>query len=217
MFNLWHTLIMKVAIYARVSTADQDCAMQLTELREYAGRMKWPAPLEYIEKASGKRGSKRPVLASLLADARQRKFDVLLIWKLDRFGRSVMDLAHNFEILDQCGVRVLIPSQSVDTDNKSPMGKFIIGLFSLIAEFERSIIVERVRSGVAQYKEDYDAGRIGKTKHSKSGKDLAPHRPKRIFNRQRIADMRAAGRSWNEIVAETGLPKTTVRRALEDV
>jgi len=76
---------MKAAIYARVSTEDQHCEMQLTELSGYAERMGWPA-VPYVEKASGKAGSRRPVLDQLLADARLRKFDVVLCWKLDRFG-----------------------------------------------------------------------------------------------------------------------------------
>jgi DNA invertase Pin-like site-specific DNA recombinase len=177
--------------------------------------MGWGEPIPYIEKASGKRGSKRPVLAQLLADARQRKFDVLLIWKLDRFGRSVIDLANNFETLDQCGVRVLIPSQSIDTDNKSPMGRFVTGLFGLVAEFERAIIVERVQAGVAQHRIDYAAGRIGKDKHTKSGRDLPSGRPKVIFRRDEAVRMREAGASLRAISNALKIPLTTVVRALK--
>lgn len=207
-------MLVTAAVYARVSTADQDCLMQLAELRSYAARMGWAAPAEYVEKASGKRGSKRPVLAQLLADARGRRFDVLLIWKLDRFGRSVIDLAGNFATLDQCGVRVLIPSQGVDTDNRSPMGRFVVTMFGAIAEFERAIISERVTAGVAQYARDYAAGRIGRDRHSKSGKDLPPHRPRVIFRRDEAERMRKAGFSWRAIAKAVGVSVSAVRTAL---
>jgi putative DNA-invertase from lambdoid prophage Rac len=204
-----------VAIYARVSTADQDCAMQLTELNDYAARMGWRKPAEYVDKASGKAGTRRPAQAQLLADARLRKVDVLLIWKMDRFGRSLSELAQNIQTLDQCGVRLLIPSQSIDTDNKSPMGKLIVGLFGLLAEFERALIVERVAAGVKQSQADYRAGRIGKDKHTRSGKDLPSGRPKRIFRRDEAAALKAQGKSLRAIAKLLGVPFSTIADALK--
>lgn len=203
------------AIYARVSTADQDCAMQLSELKEFAARMSWAEPLTYVDTASGKAGAKRPAQARLLADARLRKFDVLLIWKMDRFGRSLSELAQNIQTLDQCGVRLLIPSQSIDTDNKSPMGKLIVGLFGLLAEFERALIVERVAAGVVQSRKDFAAGRIGRDKHTRSGKDLPSGRPKRIFRRDEALALRAQGKSLRAIAKAIGVPFSTIADALK--
>ena len=120
--------------------------MQLSELREYASRMGWDPPAEYVEKASGKRGTKRPVQERLIADARLRRFDVVMVWKIDRMGRSFLELAGIIETLDQLGIRFVIPSQGIDTDKRSPMSRFVIGIFSLIAEFERA--TWQVRAGM---------------------------------------------------------------------
>jgi putative DNA-invertase from lambdoid prophage Rac len=78
---------MRAAIYARVSTEDQDCEIQLTNLRGYVKRWDWPAAAEYIEKLSGKERGKRPELDRLMSDARMKRIDVVLVWKMDRFGR----------------------------------------------------------------------------------------------------------------------------------
>jgi len=204
-----------VAIYARVSTVDQDCAMQLSDLRDYATRMGWLAPVEYVDKASGKAGAKRPLQVQLLADARLRRFDVLLIWKMDRFGRSLAELATNIQTLDQCGVRLLIPSQSIDTDNKSPIGKLMVGLFGLFAEFERALIVERVAAGVVQSRKDFASGRIGRDKHTRSGKDLPSGRPRRIWNRDQAVKLRAEGKSLRVISQILKIPFTTVALGLK--
>ena len=206
-----------VAIYARVSTKDQNCDMQLSELRAYAQRAGWDPPHEYVEKASGKAGVRRPVQRHLLADAQMRKIDILLIWKIDRFGRSLQDLITNIRDLDQCGVRLIIPSQGIDTDKKSPMGRFIIGLLSLLAEFEREMIAERTEAGRAQFKQDYAAGRIGKDKHTRSGRDLPSGRPKKIFRRDEALRLRSEGFSLRKISALLDVPFTTVADALKAV
>ena len=199
------------AIYARVSTVDQHCEMQLTELGAFAERMCWQR-IDYVEKASGKAGSKRPVLAQLLADARMRKFDTVLVWKLDRFGRSLSHLVENIQTLDQMGIRFMAPSQSIDTDRKNPMSKLIIHLLGAIAEFERDLIAERVAAGVAQYKRDFEAGRVGKDRQSRSGKNMAAHRPLRVFDRAKARKLRAAGKSYRVISAALSVPISTLVR-----
>lgn len=191
--------------------------MQLTELREYAARMGWPAPAEYVEKASGKAGGKRPVQARLLADARMRKFDCVMVWKMDRFGRSLSELVQHIQALDDSGVRFLIPGQGIDTDVKSPIGRLIVQLMAAFAEFERAIIVERVASGVAQHRADYAAGKIGKDKHTRSGKDLPAGRPKKLFRRDEALKLRRAGDSLRSIAARLGVPLTTIVRGLKGV
>ncbi len=205
---------MRAAIYARVSTADQHCDLQLAELRGYVERMGWPAAVEYVETASGKALSKRPILAKLLADARLRRFDVLLVWKLDRFGRSLKHICENIETLNASGVRFLCPSQAIDTDNRSPMGKFFVQILGAFAELEREIIKERTAAGKAGYDKAYDKGDIGKLRNSRSGKNLPSHRPKRVFRRDLAAELRAGGMSWRAIAKQLNIPQSTIRLAL---
>jgi putative DNA-invertase from lambdoid prophage Rac len=191
---------MTAAIYARVSTEDQGCGLQTSELGAYAARMGWTS-IEYVEKASGKAGGKRPVLDRLLEDARLKKFDVVLVWKLDRFGRSLQHLIENVQTLDSAGVRFIAVTQNVDTDIRSPMGKFLMHIFGAFAEFERDLIIERVRAGVAEAK--------------RQGKHCG--RPKKVFRRDEAARLRAQGLSWRAIARTMKLPMTTVRSALQDV
>lgn len=207
---------MTAAIYARVSTVDQNCDMQLTELRAYAERMGWPA-VEYVEKVSGKAGSRRPELNRLMADARLRKFDVVLVWKLDRFGRSLRDLVENIQALDSAGVRFLAPSQNIDTDVKSPMGRLILHLLGAFAEFEHALMMERVHGGQTEYARAYAAGEVGKKRASRSGRNLAPHRPSIIFRRDEAVEMRLAGKSWRAIAEALDVDFSTVRRAVSKV
>jgi DNA invertase Pin-like site-specific DNA recombinase len=202
---------MKAAIYARVSTADQFCQMQLTELRGFAERMGW-ATVEYVEKASTR--GKRPVFDALMAEAKMRRFDVVLVWKLDRFGRSVRQLVENIQALDQLGIRFVAPSQSIDTDQKNPTGRLLMHILAAVAEFERDLIRERVMGGITEYKRAFAAGEVGKGRHSRSGKDMPPHRPLRVFARGRAAELRSQGMSWRKISRALKIPVSTIRGAL---
>jgi DNA invertase Pin-like site-specific DNA recombinase len=188
---------MKAAIYARVSTQDQQCEMQLTDLRSYVERMGWTG-VEYVEKASGKAGVKRPELARLMADAQQRRVDVVLVWKLDRFGRSVQEFVDRVLLLDRAGVRFIAVTQGIDTDQGSPAGKLLMHILAAIAEFERDLIRERVKAGVAEAK--------------RKGKHCG--RPKRVFRRDEAVRMRAKGMSWRAIEKALGVPQATIRLAL---
>jgi DNA invertase Pin-like site-specific DNA recombinase len=190
---------MKAAIYARVSTQDQHCAMQLTELRSYVERMGWDA-VEYIEKASGKAGAKRPELERLMADATSRKVDIVLVWKLDRFGRSVQEFVDRVLQLDRAGVRFIAATQGIDTDKSSPAGKLLMHILAAIAEFERDLIRERVKAGVAE------AQRRGK--HC--------GRPKKVFRRDEALALRRKGMSWRAIEQALGVPQATIRLALKE-
>jgi len=203
---------MIAAIYARVSTEDQNCGLQLTELGAYVERSGW-TKVEYIEKASGKAGGKRPMLDRLLEDARLKKFDVVMVWKLDRFGRSLQHLIENVRTLDANGIRFMALTQNIDTDTKSPMGKFLMNIFGAFAEFERDLIVERVNAGMKEYQKDFVGGRIGRERHSRSGKDLPVGRPQNVFRRDQVGRMRREGKSWREIEKQLGVPMSTVRRA----
>ncbi len=205
---------MRAAIYARVSTEDQHCEMQLTELRGVAERFGWDST-EYVEKASGKGGAKRPVLERLFADARLRKFDVVLVWKLDRFGRSVADFVRNIQSLDALGIRFFCPGQGIDTDQKSPTSRLLMHILVAVAEFERELIKERTRAGQAQYRRDFAAGKIGTERHSRSGRDLPSGRPKKIFPRDKALAMRKRGVSIRDIAKALGVGRGTIERLLK--
>jgi putative DNA-invertase from lambdoid prophage Rac len=191
---------MRAAIYARVSTEDQSCALQLTELLGYVERSGWTGN-QYVETASGKAGGKRPVLDRLLQDARLKKFDVVLVWKLDRFGRSLQHLIENVQTLDSAGIRFIVPSQNIDTDTKSPMGKFLMHIFGAFAEFERDLIVERVRAGVREAQ--------------LQGKHCG--RPLRVFRKDQVIQLRKAGHSWRQVEELMGIPQATLRGRLQSV
>src|ERR1035438_2306441 len=143
------TKAMKCAIYARVSTKKHETAMQLTDLRGYAQRMEWEA-MEYIEQASSVKD--RPEFERLMADARLRKFDVVLVWKVDRFARSMKQFVDTVLDLDRAGVCFKAITQNISSDQKDPMGQFVLGLFGLLAQLERAMMVERVNAGVPEAK-----------------------------------------------------------------
>lgn len=143
---------MRAAIYARVSTEDQDCQLQLDNLRKYVGQSDWPAAVEYVEKLSGKEGKCRPKLEKLLADAARREFDAVLVWKMDRFGRSTLDTLSNVKELEAHGIRFVSIYDSIDTNDRSPIGKFTMTIFAAVAELERGFILERTQGGFKAYR-----------------------------------------------------------------
>ena len=179
----------------------------------YARRMGWTT-VEYIEKASAKAGAKRPELDQLLRDAVMRRFDIVLAWRMDRFGRSLHDLIANVRQLDTAGIRFIVPSQNIDTDQKSAFGRFAMNIFGAFAEFERDLIVERVNAGLLEYRRAYASGEVGSARQSKSGKNLPVGRPSRVFRRDVAAEMRENGMSWRAISAELGIPVRTLRRGV---
>ncbi len=189
---------MKACIYVRVSTTDQNCDLQLFEVREYAARMGWELSAEYVDKGVSGTKRDRPALSRLLKDAQQHKFDLVLVWKIDRFGRSLQNLVQHVDVLNAAGIRFIAITQGIDTDNKSPMGTFLLQLFSIFAEFERNLIVERVRSGVAA------AQRRG----------VHCGRPKLVWRRDEACRLRAEGLSWRAISRVLEVPVASVRRAV---
>jgi DNA invertase Pin-like site-specific DNA recombinase len=204
----------RVALYARVSTTDQHCEIQLRELQQYAANRGWAVAGEYIDKGWSGAKASRPELDRLMADALARKIDCILVYKVDRFGRSVGNLSEALKKLDSAGVRFISITQGIDTDKANSTSRFMLNILAAVAEFERDIIRERVLGGVKQYSADYAAGVIGKKKHSKSGKNLPIGRPKLIFDRETVRNMRLEGKSLGQISAATGLTKTTIRRVI---
>jgi DNA invertase Pin-like site-specific DNA recombinase len=185
---------MNIAIYARVSTTDQSCEMQLHELREYVAKRGWQVFAEYVDTGFSGAAASRPELDRLLRDARLRKFEGVLVWKLDRWGRSVAHCVRSIQELVSLGIRFLSPTESIDTGTESPMSKFLLHLFAAFAEMERGIIRERVCAGV----------RAAKANGTRLG------RPRRVFRRDEALKLRAEGRSWRSIAQTLDLPMSTV-------
>src|SRR6266853_4757337 len=128
-------------------------------------------------------------------EAGQRKFDLILCWKLDRCGRSLLHCKSALQELQGYGVRFIATSQNIDTDESNPAARFLLHILMAAAEFERELIRERSVAGLKRYRGQYAGGKVGKEVHSKSGKDLPVGRPKRIFPRQRVLELRAEGLS----------------------
>ena len=138
---------MRVALYARVSTLNgQNPETQLVELREYASRRGWQPTGEFID--SGVSGSKdsRPALNKLMAHAHQRRFDAILVWKLDRFGRSLKHLVTTLAELEALGVTFV--SLKDNWDLSTPSGRLMFQIIGAMAESERELIRERIKAGM---------------------------------------------------------------------
>jgi DNA invertase Pin-like site-specific DNA recombinase len=187
---------MKAAIYARVSTANngQDPTMQTRELREYCECRGWTVAGEYVDIGISGTKEKRPELDRLMGDAHRRRFDAVVVWKFDRFARSVSHLLRALEAFKAQGIDFVSYSEQMDTS--TPAGKMVFTVLGAVAELERSLIVERVRAGL----------RNAKAK----GKSLG--RPRLAVDAARIAALRSQGLSWAKIGEQLGLGEGTVRR-----
>ena len=137
----------RAAIYARVSTLDQEPENQLAELRRYIEARGWQAT-EYVDRGVSGAKNRRPALHRLLADARRRRFDVLVCWRLDRLGRNLRHLILLLEELQALGVAFVSLQEGIDAT--TPAGKLQMHILGAIAEFERARIAERVKAGLAR-------------------------------------------------------------------
>ena len=137
---------MKAAIYARVSTDGQSPAMQLRELREYCKRREWKVVSEYVDRGISGAKQQRPELDKLMAEAHKRRFDAVVVWKFDRFARSVSHLLRALETFHALGIAFVSLSESIDTS--TPAGKMVFTVLGAVAELERSLIGERVKAGL---------------------------------------------------------------------
>ena len=154
-------------IYARVSTKDQSCAAQLNELRLWAERSGVTVFGEYVDHKHSGRKASRPEFDRLMADARAKRFNIILVYKLDRFGRSVLHLTRNLKELDELGVRFIATSQGLDIDGKNSVGKLVLHILAAVAEFESDIIGERVSFGLAKRRRaGHRLAGCGKTKQA---------------------------------------------------
>ncbi len=188
----------RVALYARVSTlAGQSPEMQLVELREYAARRGWQVIEEYVDHGVSGAKESRPALNRLMADAKQRRFDVIAVWKIDRFGRSLRHLVNSIAELDSFGVAFVSLKDSIDLS--SPSGVLLFQLIAAMSQFERSLIQERVRAGLQNAK--------------RKGKRLG-RRPVEVDLAQ-VASLRGSGASWRTISNEMGISVGKLHKAFQ--
>ena len=139
---------MKAAIYARVSTDEQHTENQLIDLRRYCEAKGWQIYREFVDEAFSGARERRPALDQLLADARRRRFDAVLCWRLDRLGRSLRHLVLLVEDLQAAGITFVSLNEGIDLT--TPSGRLQLHILAALAEFERSRIKERVRAGLAR-------------------------------------------------------------------
>jgi DNA invertase Pin-like site-specific DNA recombinase len=189
--------LVRTAIYARVSTSNngQDPTMQTRELREYCDRRGWKFAGEYVDEGISGTKDSRPELNRLMADAHRRHFDAIVVWRFDRFARSVSHLLRALETFKSLGIEFVSLSEQVDTS--TPTGKMVFTVLGAVAELERSLIAERVKAGL----------RNARAKGKRLG------RPRIVIDAARIGALRAHGRSWREITAELGVSKGSAQRA----
>ena len=186
---------MKTALYARVSTSDQTAEMQLRELREHAAHRGWQVVGEYVDTGISGTKASRPELDRLMADAHKRRFDAVIVWKFDRFARSVSHLLRALETFK--ALRIDFVSYSEQMDTSTPAGKMVFTVLGAVAELERSLIVERVRAGL----------RNARAKGKRLG------RPRVAVDAAKIASLRASGASWQTITCQLGVSAGTAKRA----
>jgi DNA invertase Pin-like site-specific DNA recombinase len=188
----------RAALYARISTLNhgQDPEVQLRELRDYCQRRGFTITNEYVDKGISGSRERRPALDNLLTDCRKRLVDAVVVYRYDRFARSLRQLVNALEDFRSLGIEFISIHEGVDTS--TPNGRLVFGIFASIAEFERELIRDRVRSGLA----------AAKAKGKRVG------RPRVAVDALRIASLRGQGRSWSQITSETGVSKGTAQRAI---
>jgi len=187
---------LQAALYARVSTGKQDEAMQLAEMREFCERRKWSIDVFTDAGYSGAKAS-RPQLDRMMAECRRRKYDVVVVYRFDRFARSVKQLVEALAEFNELGIQFVSLHENVDTT--LPQGKLLFHIFAAIAEFERELTRERVLSGLA---------------HARA-RGVILGRPRRVVSTDKIATLRAQGASWRAISGKLGVGLATLYRAVQ--
>ena len=188
---------MRVALYARVSTLNgQHPEMQLAELRQFAAHRGWQIVSEYVDEGVSGSKESRPALNRLMSDAHQRKFDVVLVWKIDRFGRSLKHLVNTLADLDSYAVTFASLKDNLDLSTAS--GRLMFQIIGAMAEFELALTQERVKAGLQNA--------------IRNGKKLG--RPSRIVDLDSMARMKAEGHGLRTIADKLGIGYGTVRMRL---
>ena len=186
----------KAAVYVRISTDDQNTAMQNDELPAYCAARGWAVTEIYTDKMSGAT-DRRPALDRLMADARKRKFDVVVVWRFDRFARSTSHLLRALEEFSALGIDFVSLKESVDTS--TPVGKLVFTVLAAVAELERSVTRERCAAG----------------RKAARRRGVRFGRPVVAVDTSKVEKLRAAGASWRDVAEQLGASKDTLRRAVE--
>jgi DNA invertase Pin-like site-specific DNA recombinase len=193
---------MRIAVYVRVSTSDQDCTIQTAEIERWVaaqGKTDWQIVKHYADSGFSGAKASRPALDQLMNDAKAGGlFECVCVYKLDRFGRSVLNLNQSLALLESYKVRFIATSQNIDTDSSSPTSRLLLNILGCISSFELELLRERTLLGVRAAKA--------------SGKHVG--RPKRVFRRDVVAQLRAEGLSWRKISDQLGVPVSTCIDAL---
>src|ERR1700686_2075280 len=187
---------MRIGIYARVSTKDQSCELQVRDLRSYCAARGFDLVREYVDVGQSGAKDSRPELNKLMDDARKRQFDAIVVWRFDRFARSTKHLLLALEEFRSLGIQFISYQENIDTS--SALGQALFTIVSAVAQLERDLIRERVTAGIR------NPGANGK----KFG------RPMRAVDRERILQMKAQGHSLREIAGTLGVGYGTVRARL---
>jgi DNA invertase Pin-like site-specific DNA recombinase len=192
----------RIAIYGRVSTDAQSHTSQLREVRAYVKR-RWPNAevTEYLDKASGMRFT-RTALDELMANVRKGRVDVVGVYKLDRLGRSLQHLAQLISEFERHGTALVATSQGIDTSESNPAGRLQMHVLAAVAEFERSVIVERINAGIAAARER--GAKLGRPR------TLDKHR-------SAVAKLNRRGLSGRKIAAQLSIPAGSVFALMRDL
>lgn len=189
---------MRIVIYARVSTKDQSCDLQLRDLRTYCNARGFSLVREYVDIGESGAKDSRPQLNELMAAARKRHFDAVIVWRFDRFARSTKHLLLALEEFRSLGIMFISYQENIDTS--SPLGQALFTIVSAVAQLERDLIRERVSAGIR------NARAIGK--------QLG--RPRRVVNHDEVRRLRADGASIRQIAQKLGVGYGTVRVRLRN-
>jgi DNA invertase Pin-like site-specific DNA recombinase len=189
---------MRIGIYARVSTKDQSCELQLQDLRAYCAARGFELIREYVDVGQSGAKDSRPELDKLMGDARKRQFDSIVVWRFDRFARSTKHLLAALEEFRSLGIQFISYQENMDTS--SPLGQALFTIVAAVAQLERDLNRERVTAGIRNAQAN--------------GRKLG--RPKSPVDRERILKMRAEGRSLRQIAAGLRIGYGTVRARLSN-
>jgi DNA invertase Pin-like site-specific DNA recombinase len=190
--------IIRAGLYARVSTQDQQTLpMQNRAMREYAARRSWTVAMQVKEVGSG--AIQRQLREKLLEAARRREIDVVVVWRLDRWGRSVTDLLATMQELEHLGVGFVSLTEALDLT--TPAGRAMAALLAVFAAFEREILGERVRAGLAHARQN--GKRLGRPATA-------------VQHANQIRKLRGSGLSKSEIARRLQIGRTSVRRILDE-
>jgi len=187
---------MRVGIYARVSTKDQNCELQLRDLRTFCAARRFILVREFVDVGESGAKDSRPQLNELMAEARKRRLDAVLVWRFDRFARSTKHLLLALEEFCSLGIQFISYQENIDTS--TPLGQALFTIVSAVAQLERDLIRERVSAGV----------RNARAKGKQFG------RPRRIVSQDELKRLRSEGASLRQISAKLGVGYGTVRLRL---